>query len=206
MRGLIGKKIGMTQVFKDGDGQAVPVTVVEAGPCVVTQVKTQAKDGYDAVQVGFGERKAKHSNKALDGHFTKAGTDAKRFLAEFVPVPDYDYQTGQRFGVSLFKEGEYVDVAGTTKGHGFSGVMKRHGFGGGPKTHGQREHPRSAGSIGQASDPSRVFKGMKMAGQYGNKRMTVRNLEVVSIDKEKNQILLKGAIPGAKNGIIYITK
>lgn len=206
MRGLIGKKIGMTQVFRDGDGQAVPVTVVEAGPCVVTQVKTQAKDGYDAVQVGFGERKAKHSNKALDGHFTKAGTDAKRFLAEFVPVPDYDYQTGQRFGVSLFKEGEYVDVAGTTKGHGFSGVMKRHGFGGGPKTHGQREHPRSAGSIGQASDPSRVFKGMKMAGQYGNKRMTVRNLEVVSIDKEKNQILLKGAIPGAKNGIIYITK
>ncbi|MDP6628970.1 MAG: 50S ribosomal protein L3 [Candidatus Marinimicrobia bacterium] len=205
MRGLIGKKIGMTQVFKDG-GQAVPVTVVEAGPCVVTQVKTQAKDGYDAVQVGFGERKAKHSNKALDGHFTKAGTDAKRFLAEFVPVPDYDYQTGQRFGVSLFKEGEYVDVAGTTKGHGFSGVMKRHGFGGGPKTHGQREHPRSAGSIGQASDPSRVFKGMKMAGQYGNKRMTVRNLEVVSIDKEKNQILLKGAIPGAKNGVIYITK
>tara|TARA_B100000029_G_scaffold443737_1_gene462989 strand:+ start:103 stop:723 length:621 start_codon:yes stop_codon:yes gene_type:complete len=206
MRGLIGKKIGMTQVFKDGGGQAVPVTVVEAGPCVVTQVKTQTKDGYDAVQVGFGERKAKHSNKALDGHFTKAGTDAKRFLAEFVPVPDYDYQTGQRFGVSLFKEGEYVDVAGTTKGHGFSGVMKRHGFGGGPKTHGQREHPRSAGSIGQASDPSRVFKGMKMAGQYGNKRMTVRNLEVVSIDKEKNQILLKGAIPGAKNGIIYITK
>ena len=206
MRGLIGKKIGMTQVFKGGGGQAVPVTVVEAGPCVVTQVKTQAKDGYDAVQVGFGERKAKHSNKALDGHFTKAGTDAKRFLAEFVPVPDYDYQTGQRFGVSLFKEGEYVDVAGTTKGHGFSGVMKRHGFGGGPKTHGQREHPRSAGSIGQASDPSRVFKGMKMAGQYGNKRMTVRNLEVVSIDKEKNQILLKGAIPGAKNGIIYITK
>ena len=205
MRGLIGKKIGMTQVFKDG-GQAVPVTVVEAGPCVVTQVKTQTKDGYDAVQVGFGERKAKHSNKALDGHFTKAGTDAKRFLAEFVPVPDYDYQTGQRFGVSLFKEGEYVDVAGTTKGHGFSGVMKRHGFGGGPKTHGQREHPRSAGSIGQASDPSRVFKGMKMAGQYGNKRMTVRNLEVVSIDKEKNQILLKGANPGAKNGIIYFTK
>ena len=176
MRGLIGKKIGMTQVFKDGGGQAVPVTVVEAGPCVVTQVKTQTKDGYDAVQVGFGERKAKHSNKALDGHFTKAGTDAKRFLAEFVPVPDYDYQTGQRFGVSLFKEGEYVDVAGTTKGHGFSGVMKRHGFGGGPKTHGQREHPRSAGSIGQASDPSRVFKGMRMAGQYGNKKKTISEL------------------------------
>ena len=205
MRGLIGKKIGMTQVFSDG-GESVPVTVIEAGPCVVTQVKTKATDGYDAVQVGYGERKRKHSNKALDGHFVKAGTDAKRFLAEFVPVPDYDYQAGQQFGVSLFKEGEYVDVAGTTKGKGFSGVMKRHGFGGGPKTHGQREHPRSAGSIGQASDPSRVFKGMKMAGQYGNKRMTVRNLEVVSINKDKNYILLKGAVPGAKNGIIYITK
>ncbi len=205
MRGLIGKKIGMTQIYTDG-GQAVPVTVVEAGPCVVTQVKTEATDGYNAVQVGYGERKAKHSNKALNGHFEKAGTDVKRFLAEFVPVPNYDYKAGQQFGASLFKEGEYVDVAGTTKGRGFSGVMKRHGFGGGPKTHGQREHPRSAGSIGQASDPSRVFKGMKMAGQYGNKRMTVRNLEVVSVDMEKNQILLKGAVPGAKNGIVYITK
>ena len=205
MRGLIGKKIGMTQVFTDG-GQAVPVTVVEAGPCVVTQIKTKTTDGYDAIQVGFGERKPKHSNKALNGHFEKAGTEAKRILAEFVPVPDYDYKAGQHFGVSLFKEGEYVDVAGTTKGHGFSGVMKRHGFAGGPKTHGQREHPRSAGSIGQASDPSRVFKGMKMAGQYGNKRMTVRNLEVVSVDMDKNLILLKGAVPGANNGIIYITK
>ena len=205
MRGLIGKKIGMTQIFQDG-GQAVPVTVVEAGPCVVTQVKTLVNDGYDAVQVGFGEKKLKHSNKALNGHFKKSGTDIKRFLAEFVPVPDYNYEAGQMFGVSLFKEGEYVDVSGRTKGKGFSGVMKRHGFGGGPKTHGQREHPRSAGSIGQASDPSRVFKGMKMAGQYGNNRMTVRNLEVVSVDKEKNQILLKGAVPGARNGIIYITK
>ena len=205
MRGLIGKKIGMTQIFNDG-GQSIPVTVVEGGPCVVTQVKTDASDGYDAIQVGYGERKNKHSNKALNGHFQKAKTDVKRVLAEFVPVPDYEYKTGQEFGVSLFKEGEYVDVAGTTKGKGFSGVMKRHGFKGGPKTHGQREHPRSAGSIGQASDPSRVFKGMKMAGQYGNKRMTVRNLEVISVDSEKNQILLKGAVPGAKNGIIFITK
>ena len=205
MRGLIGKKIGMTQIFNDG-GQAIPVTVVEGGPCVVTQVKTDASDGYDAIQVGYGERKNKHSNKALNGHFEKAKTDVKRVLAEFVPVPDYEYKTGQEFGVSLFKEGEFVDVAGTTKGKGFSGVMKRHGFKGGPKTHGQREHPRSAGSIGQASDPSRVFKGMKMAGQYGNKRMTVRNLEVILVDSEKNQILLKGAVPGAKNGIIFITK
>ncbi len=205
MRGLIGKKIGMTQVFNN-QGQSVPVTVIEAGPCVVTQVKTQKNDGYEAIQVGYGIRKAKHSNKALDGHFKKADAGSKRFLAEFIPVPDYDYKAGQKFSVSLFKEGEYVDVSGSTKGRGFSGVMKRHGFGGGPKTHGQREHPRSAGSIGQASDPSRVFKGMKMAGQYGNKRMTVRNLEVVSINKEKNYLLLKGAVPGAKNGIIYITK
>ena len=205
MRGLIGKKIGMTQIFNDG-GKAIPVTVVEGGPCVVTQVKTDASDGYDAIQVGYGERKNKHSNKALNGHFEKAKTDVKRVLAEFIPVPDYEYKTGQEFGVALFKKGEYVDVAGTTKGKGFSGVMKRHGFKGGPKTHGQREHPRSAGSIGQASDPSRVFKGMKMAGQYGNKRMTIRNLEVILVDSEKNQILLKGAVPGAKNGIIFITK
>ena len=205
MRGLIGKKIGMTQVFNK-EGLSVPVTVIEAGPCVVIQVKTKENDGYEAVQVGYGTRKDKHSNKALDGHFKKADTDPKRFLAEFIPVPDYDYKTGQKFSVSLFKEGEYVDVSGITKGRGFSGVMKRHGFGGGPKTHGQREHPRSAGSIGQASDPSRVFKGMKMAGQYGNKSMTVRNLEVVSVNKEKNYLLLKGAVPGAKNGIIYITK
>ena len=205
MRGLIAKKVGMTQVF-NADGGLIPVTVLEAGPCIVTQVKTQSNDGYDAIQVGFEKRKKKHSNKALDGHFAKAGIGLKRFLAEFIPVPNYKYETGQEFGVSLFKEGEYVDVVGTTKGKGFSGVMKRHGFSGGPKTHGQREHPRSAGSIGQASDPSRVFKGMKMAGQYGNKRMTARNLEIIQINKENNQILLKGSVPGANNGIVYITK
>lgn len=205
MRGLIGKKIGMTHIYNDS-GSLIPVTVVEAGPCVVTQIKNKSTDGYDAVQVGFGKRKDKHSNKALDGHFLKAKTEKKRHLAEFVPVPDYNYETGQTFGVSLFKKGEYVDVVGTTKGRGFSGVMKRHGFAGGPKTHGQREHPRSAGSIGQASDPSRVFKGMKMAGQYGNKRMTTRNLEVISVNTEANQLLLKGAVPGAPNGIIYISK
>ena len=142
----------------------------------------------------------------MNGHFNKAGTDSKRVLAEFVPVTDYEYKTGQKFGASLFKVGEYVDVSGTSKGIGFSGVMKRHGFSGGPKTHGQREHPRSPGSIGQASDPSRVFKGMKMAGQHGNKRVTVCNLEIVSVDLDNNRILLKGAVPGAKNGIIYITK
>jgi|TARA_B100001093_G_scaffold159093_1_gene151570 large subunit ribosomal protein L3 len=205
MRGLIGKKIGMTQVFNN-TGSLVPVTIVEAGPCVVTQIKTLSNDGYDAVQIGYSDLKDKHSNKALSGHFNKAKSKAKRYLAEFKPVSNYDYKTGQEFGVSLFKEGEIVTVSGTSKGRGFSGVMKRHGFGGGPKTHGQREHPRSAGSIGQASDPSRVFKGMKMAGQYGNKKVSTRKLEIISVVKQRNQLLIKGAIPGASNGIIYITK
>ena len=205
MRGLIGKKIGMTQVFSD-NGSLIPVTIVEAGPCVVTQVKTKNNDGYDAVQVGYSELKDKHSNKAQSGHFNKASVKAKRFLAEFNPVSNYDYKAGQEFGVSLFKEGELVSVTGRSKGRGFSGVMKRHGFGGGPKTHGQREHPRSAGSIGQASDPSRVFKGMKMAGQYGNKKVSTRNLEIISVVKQSNQLLIKGAVPGANNSIVYITK
>ena len=205
MRGLIGKKIGMTQVFND-NGSLIPVTIVEAGPCVVTQVKTISSDGYDAVQIGYSDLKDKHSNKAQSGHFSKANAKAKRYLAEFQPVSNYDYKTGQEFGVSLFKEGELVSVSGTSKGKGFSGVMKRHGFGGGPKTHGQREHPRSPGSIGQASDPSRVFKGMKMAGQYGNKKVSTRNLEIVSVVKQSNQLLIKGAVPGANNGIIYISK
>lgn len=205
MRGLIGKKIGMTQVFNN-TGSLIPVTIVEAGPCVVTQIKTLDSDGYDAVQIGFSDLKDKHSNKALSGHFIKANSKAKKYLAEFKPVSNYDYKTGQEFGVSLFKEGEMVSVSGTSKGKGFSGVMKRHGFGGGPKTHGQREHPRSAGSIGQASDPSRVFKGMKMAGQYGNKKVSTRNLEIISVVKQNNQLLIKGAIPGANNGIIYISK
>ena len=205
MRGLIGKKIGMTQVFSD-NGSLLPVTIVEAGPCVVTQVKTTIKDGYDAVQIGYSDLKEKHLNKAQLGHFNKGNSTAKRYLAEFKPVSNYDYKTGQEFGVSLFREGELVSVSGTSKGKGFSGVMKRHGFGGGPKTHGQREHPRSPGSIGQASDPSRVFKGMKMAGQYGNKKVSTRNLEIVSVLKESNQLLIKGAIPGANNGIVYISK
>lgn len=205
MRGLIGKKIGMTQVFSD-NGSLLPVTIVEAGPCVVTQVKTTIRDGYDAVQIGYSDLKEKHLNKAQSGHFNKGNSTAKRYLAEFKPVSNYDYKTGQEFGVSLFRKGELVSVSGTSKGKGFSGVMKRHGFGGGPKTHGQREHPRSPGSIGQASDPSRVFKGMKMAGQYGNKKVSSRNLEIISVLKESNQLLIKGAIPGANNGIVYISK
>ena len=205
MRGLIGKKIGMTQVFSES-GISIPVTVIQAGPCVVTQIKTESKDGYSAIQVGYGDLKEKHSNKAQLGHFNSAKTQPKKYIAEFIPVSNYEYKPGQEFGVSLFKEGELVTVSGNSKGRGFSGVMKRHGFGGGPKTHGQREHPRSPGSIGQASDPSRVFPGMKMAGRYGNTNVSVENLKIIKIDKDNNYIMVKGAVPGARNGIIMVLK
>ena len=205
MKGLIAKKMGMSQIF-DEDGSVVPVTILEAGPCYISQIKTIEKDGYDAVQIAYGNKKEKRTNKPLHGHFKKAGLDPKRILAEFEIIPGFNYKMGQEFTASIFKIGDMVKVTGTSKGRGFSGVMKRYGFGGGPKTHGQREHPRSAGSIGQASDPSRVFKGIKMAGQYGNKYKTVQNLEIVSIDFEKNLLLLKGAAPGANNSIVRITK
>lgn len=205
MRGLIAKKMGMSQVF-DENGFAVPVTILQAGPCSVTQVKTIDNDGYDAVQIAYGNKKDKNTNKPLKGHFKKSGVKPASFLVEFDIVPGFDYKLGQVFNSSIFKQGELVKVTGTSKGRGFSGVMKRHGFGGGPKTHGQREHPRSAGSIGQASDPSRVFKGMKMAGQYGNKKKTVENLKVVKIDLENNYIFVKGAVPGSNNGMVIVNK
>lgn len=205
MRGLIGKKVGMTQIYND-DGMMIPVTVVEAGPCVVTQVKTQKNDGYDAIQVGYGDKKKKHLTKPLEGHFNRAKVDPKKILAEFDIIPEFEYKVGQEFNASLFKPGEYVDVSGTSKGRGFAGVIKRHNFHRQPETHGTKNTLRHPGSIGQASDPSRVFKGMKMAGQYGNKKITVTNLEVVQVDKDNNHILLKGAVPGAKNGILYIIK
>lgn len=205
MRGLIGKKIGMTQIY-GADGILYPVTVIEAGPCIVTQVKTKSIDGYEAVQLGFGKSKEKHTSKPKKGHFLKAGVEPRKYLAEFEKISGFEYKAGQEFGASIFSEGDIVDVTGTTKGHGFSGVMKRHGFKGGPATHGQREYDRSPGSIGQASDPSRVFKGMRMAGQYGNKRKTTQNLKIVKINKENNQLLVRGAVPGANNGIVYITK
>ena len=205
MRGLLGKKIGMTQIF-DSKGHLIPVTVFRAGPCFVTQVKTNEVEGYSSIQAGFEEANQKHVNNPQSGHFRKANISPKKYLAEFKPVESFEYKKGQMFNVSIFKKGDIVDIRGITKGRGFSGVMKRHGFGGGPKTHGQREHPRSPGSIGHASDPSRVFKGIKMAGQYGNKYKTVRNLEIVSIDIEKNLLLLKGAAPGANNSIVRITK
>ena len=205
MRGLIAKKLGMSQIF-DENGSVIPVTILQAGPCCITQIKTLDNDGYDAVQIAYGDKKEKNTNKPLEGHFKKAGVTPKKFLVEFDIVPGFDYEMGQVFNASIFKQGDSVKVTGTSKGRGFSGVMKRHGFGGGPKTHGQREHPRSAGSIGQASDPSKVFKGVKMPGQYGNKKMTVENLKVVKIDTENNHIFVKGAVPGSNNGMVIVNK
>ncbi|MBU0727282.1 50S ribosomal protein L3 [Patescibacteria group bacterium] len=205
MRGLIGKKVGMTQVY-DEQGIMTPVTVVEAGPCVVTQIKTKVNDGYDAIQVGYGNRKKKHLTKPLEGHFNRAKVDPKRILTEFEMIPGFEYQMGQEFTVSLFKIGEYVKVSGTSKGRGFAGVIKRHKFNTQPTTHGTKNTKRHPGSIGQSSDPSRVFKGMRMAGHYGNEKVKLTNVKIVQIDKEKNQILLKGPVPGANNGIVYIVK
>ena len=205
MRGLLGKKIGMTRIY-DIDGNAVPVTVLQAGPCTVTQLKTIDNDGYDAIQVGYGERKQKHLSKPLKGHFDKAGVEPKRILAEFEKVPGFDYQVGQSFHVGIFNEGDYVSVSGLSKGKGFTGVIKRHNFARQKKTHGTGHTERAPGSIGQASDPSRVFPGMRMAGQHGSAKVTIENLEIMKIDKENNQLLIKGAVPGAKNSTLFIRK
>ena len=205
MRGPLGKKIGMTRIY-DIDGNAVPVTVLQAGPCTVTQLKTIDNDGYDAIQVGYGERKQKHLSKPLKGHFDKAGVEPKRILGEFEKVPGFDYQVGQSFHVGIFNEGDYVSVSGLSKGKGFTGVIKRHNFARQKKTHGTGHTERAPGSIGQASDPSRVFPGMRMAGQHGNAKVTIENLEIMKIDKENNQLLIKGAVPGAKNSTLFIRK
>ena len=205
MRGLIGKKMGMTQVYNE-EGTMIPVTIVEAGPCTVIQVKSINNDGYEAVQVGFGKRKAKHVNKPLNGQFKKSGVQPKKILMEFNIVPGFNYEQGQEFNVSLFKEGDRIHVSGISKGAGFAGVIKRHNFHRQPETHGQTEYLRHPGSIGQASSPSRVFKGMRMAGHKGNKRVTVKNLEIVKVDIENNMLVIKGAVPGANNKIVAITK
>ena len=205
MRGLLGKKVGMTRIFDD-NGNAVPVTVLQAGPCTVTQVKTVNNDGYEAVQVGYGERKEKHLTKPLKGHFDNSGVAPNKVLAEFDTVPGFDYKVGQSFHVGLFKEGEYVSVSGFSKGKGFTGVIKRHNFSRQKKTHGTGHTERAPGSIGQASDPSRVFPGMRMAGRHGNLKVTVENLEVMKVDKNNNQLLVRGSVPGAKNGALIIQK
>ena len=205
MRGLLGKKVGMTRIFDD-NGNAVPVTVLQAGPCTVTQVKTVNNDGYEAVQVGYGERKEKHLTKPLKGHFDNSGVAPNKVLAEFDTVPGFEYKVGQSFHVGLFKEGEYVSVSGLSKGKGFTGVIKRHNFSRQKKTHGTGHTERAPGSIGQASDPSRVFPGMRMAGRHGNLKVTVENLEVMKVDKNNNQLLVRGSVPGAKNGALIIRK
>ncbi|MCR9172014.1 MAG: 50S ribosomal protein L3 [bacterium] len=205
MPGIIGRKIGMTSVYS-AEGKAMPCTVIEAGPCVVTQVKTQDRDGYEAIQLGFGERKEKNTPNALKGHFKKAKTTPKTDLAEFDGF-DTELNLGDTVGVDIFEEGEYVSVVGTSKGKGFQGVVKRHNFGGvGQATHGQHNRMRAPGSIGAASYPARVFKGMRMAGQMGNARVKIENLEVLKVLADKNLLLVKGSVPGPKGSTVTIEK
>lgn len=205
MPGLIGTKIGMTSTYSE-DGRNVPCTIVKAGPCVVTQVKTEATDGYNAIQVGYGERKEKNTPAPLKGHFKKAKTTPKKRLAEFKNYAA-DLKLGDTISVDIFEEGEFIDVIGKSKGKGFQGVVKRHGFGGvGQATHGQHNRMRAPGSIGGASDPARVFKGMRMAGQMGNKRVTLENIQVVKVMPEESLLILKGSVPGPKGSFIILEK
>ena len=204
MKAVLGRKLGMTQVFAE-DGRLVPVTVIEAGPMVVTQIKNKETDGYEAVQVAFGEVKEKRVNKPLRGHFAKAGVGFKKFVREFKVEDLSAYSLAQEIKVDVFEAGEKVDAIGTSKGKGFQGPIKRHNQRRGPMTHGSRYH-RGPGSMGAASDPSRVFKGKKLAGHMGAERVTIQNLEVVKVDVEKNLILIKGAVPGPKKGLVVIKK
>ena len=204
MPGIIGKKIGMTSIFS-AEGKALPCTMIEAGPCVVTQVKTEDRDGYDAVQLGFGSKKEKNTPNALKGHFKKAKTEPKTDLVEFSDFTELNL--GDVVNVDIFEEGEFVDVVGTSKGKGFQGVVKRHNFAGvGQATHGQHNRLRAPGSIGAASYPAKVFKGMKMAGQMGNARVKASNLKVLKVLADKNIIVVKGSVPGANGSTLTIIK
>jgi len=204
MSGIIGRKIGMTSIYS-AEGKALPCTLIEAGPCVVIQVKTVDRDGYDAVQLGYGNRKEKNTPKALMGHFKKANTDPKAKLVEFKGFESAN--VGDEILVTILEEGEFVDVTGTSKGKGFQGVVRRHNFGGvGQSTHGQHNRLRAPGSIGACSYPARVFKGMRMAGQMGNKRRLQANLQVLKVLAERNIVIIKGSIPGAKGSFVTIQK
>ena len=204
MSGLIGRKIGMTSIF-DENGKNIPCTVIEAGPCVVTQVRTKEVDGYEALQLGFDDKNEKHSTQAAIGHFKKAGTVAKKKVVEF--QFENEYKLGEVLTVDVFTEGEFVDVQGVSKGKGFQGVVKRHGFGGvGQATHGQHNRLRAPGSVGASSYPSRVFKGMRMAGRMGGDNVTVQNLRVLKVVGEKNLLVIKGCVPGHKNSYVIIQK
>jgi large subunit ribosomal protein L3 len=202
-KGIIGKKLGMTQVFAD-DGATVGVTVVEVEPSVIVQVKTKDKDGYDAIQLGYGRIKQKNVTKPLQGHFSKSNKGFFRKLKEFQSESE-KYEAGQEITADIFQAGDFVDVVGTSKGKGFAGVVKRHGFAGGKATHGSMHH-RAPGSIGASADPARVFKGTKMGGQMGNVRKTIQNLQVWQVRPERNLLLLKGSIPGSENGFVLIKK
>jgi large subunit ribosomal protein L3 len=201
VQGIIGRKIGMGRIFGD-DGTALAVTAIEAGPCVVTQVKTEDKEGYSAAQLGFGE--SKRLNSPQKGHLKKLGQF--RHLQEFRLADTKDIKVGDKIDVSLFKEGDLVDVSGVSKGKGFAGVVKRHHFAGGPKTHGQSDRHRAPGSIGSTTSPGHVLKGKRMAGHMGNSRVTVRHLQVYKTDLERNLLLVRGAVPGARNGLLLIKK
>ncbi len=202
-KGILGRKIGMTQVFNE-NGEMIPVTVIQAGPCYVTQVKTKETDGYEAIQIGFEQVDPKRLNKPELGHLKKHDLPPLRILREIRVDNASQYQVGQVLTVEIFQPGEYVDVTGTSKGRGFAGVVKRWGFGGGPKTHGQSDRWRAPGSVGAGTFPGRVLPGTRMAGRMGNERVTVRNLQVVKVDPENNLILVKGAVPGHKKGLVII--
>jgi len=205
MSGLIGKKIGMTSIY-DENGKNIPCTVLQVGPCIVTQVRTKEVDGYEAIQLGFDDKAERHANKATLGHFKKAGTSAEKQVVEFKYFTE-EYKLGDEITVDLFEEGEFVDISGTSKGKGFNGVVKRHGFAGvGQATHGQHNRLRAPGSVGASSYPSRVFKGVRMAGRLGGDTVKVQNLRVLKVVKDKNLLVVKGAVPGHKNAYIIIEK
>ena len=201
LQGFLGKKIGMTQIFRE-NGRVVPVTVIQAGPCVVTQVKTKETDGYEAVQLGFGD--VKRRNKPESGHLKNSRLS--QYLREVATDDTSEFEVGQAIGVDIFESGEKVDVIGTSKGRGFAGVMKRWNFGGGPRTHGQSDRARAPGSIGGGTTPGKVYKGLKMGGHMGNRRITVKGLEIIEIDTERNLLLVKGGIPGATNSLVQIRR
>ena len=204
MKGILGKKVGMTQIF-DERGEVVPVTVIEAGPCFVAQIKTVERDGYSAVQMGFEETKPKHLTRPQLQHLRKSDLPPVRYLREFrLGTDDAEYQEGQKVTADIFEAGEWVDVTGTSKGRGFAGVVKRYGFRGGPKTHGQSDRHRAPGSIGACTTPGRVFKGKRMPGRMGGDRVTVQGLKVEMVDPERNLLVVRGAVPGAKNGLLII--
>ena len=205
VNGIIGRKVGMTQIFEES-GEAVPVTIIEAGPCPIVQLKTQEKDGYQAIQLGFGKQKEGRTNKPKQGHLAKAGVEPTFVLREFRVQSLDDISVGNIVDASVFSQGELVDVTGTSKGRGFSGVVRRWNFAGGKKSHGGEQDLRRPGSIGASATPSRVFKGKKMAGRHGAKRHTVQNLSVMQADPERNLLVVKGAVPGPPNGLLLIRK